>query len=55
MGSVFSDRMVMSESCTSDGMRVSSSMRASLPSSAARMIGLATSAAADGPSESRRA
>ena len=29
-GSVFSDRIVISASCTSDGMRVSSSMRAIL-------------------------
>ena len=31
IGSVFSDRIVISASCTSDGMRVSSSTRASLP------------------------
>ena len=55
MGSVFSDRIVMSVSCTSDGTRVSSSTRAIAPSSIARYTGLGTSAARDGPSASSRA
>ncbi len=54
-GSVFSERIVMSVSCTSAGMRVSSSRRAIMPSRMARIIGLTTSAAGDGPSVSRRA
>jgi hypothetical protein len=54
-GSVFSERMVMSASCTSEGMRVSSSTRAILPSSIACLTGLETSAAIDGPSASSRA
>ena len=55
MGRVFSDRMVMRASCTSDGMRVSSSIRATAPRSMARMTGLATTAARDGPSARSRA
>ena len=54
-GSVFSERMVMRASWTSDGMRVSSSTRASRPSRMARITGLGTRAAIDGPSASRRA
>jgi hypothetical protein len=54
-GSVFSERMVISVSCTSAEMRVNSSIRAILPSSIARSIGLTTSAAGDGPSVSSRA
>ena len=52
IGSVRSDSMVISESCTSDGSRVSSSTRAIRPSDMARSTGLSTSAAADGPSAS---
>ena len=48
MGGVFSDRMVISVSCTSAGMRVSSSTRAMRPSDMAHG-GLSTSAARDGP------
>ena len=55
MGRVFSDRMVISVSCTSAGMRVSSSTRAMRPSDMARMSGLSTSAARDGPLESSSA
>ena len=55
MGSDFSDRTVMRASCTSDGMRVSSSIRTSVPSSMARNTGLGTSALRDGPSASSRA
>ena len=54
-GSVFSDRMVMRASWTSDGMRVSSSPRARRPYCMARMIGLGTRADINGPSASRRA
>ena len=54
-GSVFSDRMVISESCTSDGMRVSSSTRAIAPVSIARITGPGTRASRDGPSASSRA
>ena len=54
-GSVFSDRIEMRASCTSAGTRVSSSMRTRLPVCIARMTGLGTSAASDGPSASRRA
>ncbi|CAM5654237.1 hypothetical protein SGRIM128S_07329 [Streptomyces griseomycini] len=49
IGRVFSDRMVMSESCTSAGMRVSSSTRAVIPSAMARISGLGTSASRLGP------
>ena len=55
MGRVRSDSTVISESCTSDGIRVSSSTRAIRPSAIARRIGLSTSAARDGPSASSRA
>jgi hypothetical protein len=55
IGSVFSDSTVISASCTSDGMRVSSSTRAMDPRSIARMSGLGTSAARDGPSAMSRA
>ena len=55
MGSVFSDRMVISASCTSDGMRVSSSTRTSAPVRIARRTGLGTSACSLGPSVSSRA
>lgn len=48
-GRVFSDRMVISESCTSAGMRVSSSIRAVMPSDMARISGLGTSASRLGP------
>ena len=54
-GSVFSDRTVMSASCTSAGIRVSSSTRAIAPVRIARMTGLGTSAASVGPSASSRA
>ena len=49
-GSVFSDKMVISASCTSDGIRVSSSTRAIWPPAIARITGLGTSASRDGPS-----
>jgi hypothetical protein len=55
IGSVFSDRMVMNVSCTSDGTLVSSSTRAMAPVRIARMTGLGTMAAGLGPSASRRA
>jgi hypothetical protein len=55
MGRVFSERMVMSVSCTSAGMRVSSSTRATRPFCMAFMIGLGTSALVEGPSARRRA
>ena len=54
-GSVFSDRIVISASCTSDGMRVSSSTRATRPSAIAVITGEGTRAARDGPSASSRA
>ncbi len=44
-----------SASWTSDGIRVSSSMRAIEPARIARYTGLGTSAASLGPSASRRA
>jgi hypothetical protein len=55
IGSVFSERIVISVSWTSEGTRVSSSTRAMLPVSIARITGLATRAAGEGPSASRRA
>ena len=54
-GRTFSDRIVTRASCTSDGMRVSSSMRTSRPARIARYTGLGTRAASLGPSASRRA
>jgi hypothetical protein len=54
-GSVFSESIVMSVSCTSLGMRVSSSTRASFPSRMAWNIGLGTRARSDGPSARSRA
>jgi hypothetical protein len=54
-GRVRSDSTVMSESWTSDGIRVSSSTRAMLPVAMARSTGLSTSAARDGPSAISRA
>src|ERR1019366_1282689 len=53
-GSDFSERMVISESCTSAGIRVSSSTRAIFPFCIAIIIGLGTTAFQDGPSASRR-
>ena len=55
ISSVFSERIVISASCTSDGMRVSSSTRAMRPSAIAVMTGDETSAARLGPSASNRA
>ncbi len=49
IGRIFSDRIVMSVSCTSAGIRVSSSTRAVMPSAMARMTGLGTSAPRLGP------
>ena len=49
MGSVFSESIVISVSCTSAGTRVSSSSRTSAPLSMARIMGLGTSAARLGP------
>ena len=54
-GSVFSDSTVISESCTSAGMRVSSSMRAMRPVRIAFISGLGTSAFSDGPCASSSA
>ena len=54
-GSDFSERMVISVSCTSLGMRVSSSTRAMRPDSMAIIIGLGTRALREGPSASSRA
>jgi len=54
-GSAFSDRMVISASWTSEGMRVSSSTRTTLPAAMARSTGLGTSAWRLGPSASSRA
>ena len=54
-GSVFSLSTVISASCTSLGIRVSSSTRAIRPSRIAVMIGDGTSAPAVGPSASSRA
>ena len=54
-GRTFSDRIVTSASCTSDGMRVSSSMRTNRPPRIARYTGLGTRAASLGPSASSRA
>jgi hypothetical protein len=51
-GSVFSDRIVISASWTSDGMRVSSSTRAMRPSRIAVITGDGTIAAGVGPSAS---
>ena len=48
-GSVFSDSTVIKVSCTSAGMRVSSSMRAILPSFMALTSGLGINAFSDGP------
>ena len=53
IGKVFSDKIVINVSCTSAGMRVSSSTRASLPSCIARIIGLATKASREGPLASK--
>ncbi|CAM5655797.1 hypothetical protein SGRIM128S_03232 [Streptomyces griseomycini] len=55
IGRVFSDRMVMSVSWTSAGMRVSSSTRAVIPSAMARITGLGTRASRLGPWASSRA
>jgi hypothetical protein len=55
IGSVFSDSTLISASCTSDGIRVSSSTRTSRPSSMARITGLGTSASREGPWASSRA
>ena len=55
IGSVFSDRIEISASCTSAGIRVSSSIRTSAPCSIARITGLGTSAPRVGPSASSRA
>ena len=54
-GRVFSDRIVISASCTSDGIRVSSSIRAIRPSAIAVSTGEGTRAARLGPSASSRA
>ena len=55
MGRVFSERMVMSVSCTSEPIRVSSSMRPILPSCIAFITGVCTRAPSLGPSARRRA
>ncbi|MNR66812.1 hypothetical protein D3C85_1905060 [compost metagenome] len=46
---VFSDKMEISASCTSDALREISSNRAMPPASIARMMGLCTSASGVGP------
>ena len=46
---------MISASCTSAGIRVSSSIRTSEPVSIARITGLGTTAAREGPSASSRA
>ena len=55
MGSAFSERIEMRLSWTSAGIRVSSSMRTSRPSSIARMTWLGTTASRVGPWASRLA
>ena len=55
IGSVFSDRMVISASWTSAGIRVSSSIRAIAPWRIAVITGDGTSACSLGPSASSRA
>ena len=55
IGSVFSDKMVISASCTSEGIRVSSSTRAIFPAPIARITGPGTIASRDGPSAISRA
>ena len=55
IGRVFSDRIVISASCTSAGIRVSSSIRAIEPCSIATITGEGTSACGLGPSASSRA
>ena len=54
-GRVFSLSTVIRASCTSDGSRVSSSIRAIAPVRIAVITGEGTSAASDGPSASNRA
>ena len=49
-GRVFSERMVINVSCTSEPTRVNSSIRASLPSRIARITGVCTKAPSLGPS-----
>ena len=49
MGMAFSDKMVMSVSCTSAPIRVSSSIRAILPCFIARITGVSTKALSLGP------
>ncbi len=54
-GRVFSDSTVISASCTSDGIRVSSSIRAIFASRIAVITGEGTRARSVGPSDSKRA
>lgn len=54
-GSTFSDSTMIRASCTSEGMRVSSSTRTIVPRCIARITGLGTMAASLGPSASSRA
>jgi hypothetical protein len=49
------NKMVISASCTSEGIRVSSSTRVIWPPAMARITGLGTSASRDGPSAISRA
>ena len=55
MGKVFSERIVIKASCTSDGMRVSSSIRTNWPCCMPCITGLGTKARSEGPSAKRRA
>ena len=55
IGSVFSERIVIRVSCTSEPIRVNSSIRPILPSCMAFIIGVCTSAPSLGPSASSRA
>ena len=54
-GNDFSERIVISASCTSAGIRVSSSTRTSDPRCMARITGLGITALQSGPSASSRA
>ncbi|MOA09278.1 hypothetical protein D3C78_1290980 [compost metagenome] len=52
IGNVFSERMVINVSCTSELIRVSSSTLTILPSFIPRITGVSTIASATGPAES---
>ncbi|MNS80174.1 hypothetical protein D3C72_1138410 [compost metagenome] len=55
MGNVFSERMVINVSCTSELIRVNSSTLTILPSFIALITGVSTIASITGPAESNRA